>query len=716
MNQNQAEISVNHIIPVKPGMGLHDDGMQYLHAAAHKLAADGPIYEGDVSGWDWSVQEFDFEFDLQRRIHLNHSEGTVFARILRAHFYCMQRKVMLLSDGTLIQQMIPGIIPSGWYNTSSTNSNIRCYNHYVLSLEQGTVPRIIANGDDSVEGEIANPIERYEGLGKTLKMFNMVGPDDFEFCSNKFGPSGFAVPTNVDKHLVTFLNVRPINALDCEERLTVLRYDLRHHPDLDKLIDLVYQSGWMTSYIKLQVCIGTTSESDQNSKRVLNKMPRDCTDPPCFSSSGALLLNSPTLSLWNPIRMTKKSKQTNKQNLANMKRLTLEVIKDQSKLRNKKAQLTGNALTVGGTYAEKYLGPGHVSSIAKYLGAGIGSIFGSGNYAVTGPKPKYNILSGQVPRFSTSKATNIVSHREYLGEITGTTAFTNTVYPINPGMSQTFPWLSQIAASYQQYKFHGLIFEFRPLITDFVTSGAPGVICLTTNYDANKPSFVTRQEAENAEFATSTKPTMGLGHFIELDPKEVQNNLYNVRTGVPAAGTDLRFYDYGNTQFITQNNPNQVLGELWVSYVVEFFKPTLSSSNDIVLAEGLKTSRSLCNSSSPFGSVQVNRSGLLSFTATTSTITVTNASIGTKYQWLATWNAATSVIITSFVNGGITGLTLFNSGASTNTNNGSGTISQTICVVGVATSTTITFQITASTIVGTCTSDVILSVLDDTIV
>jgi len=369
-----------------------------------------------------------------------------------------------------------------------------------------------------------------------------------------------------------------------------------------------------------------------------------------------------------------------------------------------------------GRAAGGLIGYPQLSGVGKWLGSGIGSIFGSGDYTMTGPRPSYNVLAGQTPQFSKTHSTNIVSHREFLGEISGTSAFTNTSYPLNPGLSQTFPWLSTIAAAYQQYKFHGLVFEFRPLITDFVTSGAPGVVVLTTNYDSNRPGYISRQEAENAEFATSTKPTIGLMHLIECEPKEVQNNLYNIRSGNPSIGNDLRFYDYGKTQMITQNNPTQVLGELWVSYVVEFFKPTLPSANDVVLAEGYKTSRTLCNSSSPFGSSSTLTGGLLTGTATTSTISVTTATIGTKYQWLVTWTAATSVVISAFSNAGITGLTLFNNGSSTNANSGSGTTTQTICVTGVATATTITFQVTSSTIVGTCNVDVILSVLDDTIV
>lgn len=219
----------------------------------------------------------------------------------------------------------------------------------------------------------------------------------------------------------------------------------------------------------------------------------------------------------------------------------------------------------------------YAKGIGKWLGSGIGQIFGSGDYQMVGAEPSYNLLTNgnQIPKFSTTRQTNIVSHREYLGDITGTAAFTNRTYPINPGSSITFPWLSTIAQNYQQYKIHGLIFEFRPLITDFVTSGAPGVVVMATNYNADEPAYTTKQEMENSEYAVSVKPTCNLMHGVECATNQtVLNELY-VRPAGLASNLDLKFTDLGNFQFASQGNPVQLLGELWCSYTIEFFKPIL---------------------------------------------------------------------------------------------------------------------------------------------
>jgi len=235
-------------------------------------------------------------------------------------------------------------------------------------------------------------------------------------------------------------------------------------------------------------------------------------------------------------------------------------------------------MEAGGAYLGKQYGgflPFNLGeSIGKFLGAGVGAITGSGDYTLNGAKPKYNVLSGSVPQFASAEATNIVCHREYIQDFSGTTAFTNAQFPLNPGMAQTFPWLSTVAENYQQYRFHGVVFEFRPATTDYANSGVPGYIIMASNYNADSPTYATKQQMENSEFAESCKPTLKLMHMIECDPKQTINPIKNVRTGAIPTGQDQRLYDLATFQFATQGNSSSVvLGELWITYCVEFFKP-----------------------------------------------------------------------------------------------------------------------------------------------
>jgi hypothetical protein len=292
-----------------------------------------------------------------------------------------------------------------------------------------------------------------------------------------------------------------------------------------------------------------------------------------------------------------------------------------------------------------------LKGVGKWLGSGIGSILGSGDYQVMGAHPNYNLLTSdaQIPKFSAGRQTNIVCHREYLQDISGTAAFTLQQFPINPGIGKTFPWLSSLAQNYQEYRIHGMIVEFRSLITDFVTGGAPGTVVIATNYNADAPLFSSKQEMENSEYAVATKPTLNLIHGIECAGNQTVLPEKYVRTGNVPAGQDLRLYDLGNIQVATQGNPTQLLGELWVSYCVEFFKPILpvTTGGDVA---GLDYLGRAVGPSAPFGLVPGppatgNLSFRLAITVPTSTF-FWSAQPGNIYLVIITWTSTTSVAMT----------------------------------------------------------------------
>lgn len=56
-----------------------------------------------------------------------------------------------------------------------------------------------------------------------------------------------------------------------------------------------------------------------------------------------------------------------------------------------------------------------------------------------------------------------ITHREYITDVKGSTTFSPIDYGINPGLGQTFDYLSNIADSYQYYKIDKLSFEYEPL-------------------------------------------------------------------------------------------------------------------------------------------------------------------------------------------------------------------------------------------------------------
>ncbi len=378
--------------------------------------------------------------------------------------------------------------------------------------------------------------------------------------------------------------------------------------------------------------------------------------------------------------------------------------------------IVGNA--VGSMFGNAKIGKG----IGRFLGSGIGSIFGSGDYSLVGPQPKYNVLtnSTQIPKFDTTKQTNIVCHREYLSDINGTAGFNNTAYPLNPGIATTFPWLATVAQNYQEYVFHGVVFEFRPLITDFVTGGAPGVVIMATNYNADAPVYTSKQQMENSEYAVSVKPTNALMHGVECAINQTILPQRYVRTGNVPVGQDLRLYDYGNFQFATQANPIQDLGELWVTYCVEFHKPILpiDVGGDVNSAHVFRTSVS---TGSPFGLIQVVNNGSLAVTVSGTAITFLAQP---QQQYLV--NFSYTALGGGNINSGpvpvLTGLALrpyYQGSGSTSIQAGAGTTTLVydaivVCTLlnpGLVTITSTGFNTTAS-----ATVDLVITELDDTII
>lgn len=159
-----------------------------------------------------------------------------------------------------------------------------------------------------------------------------------------------------------------------------------------------------------------------------------------------------------------------------------------------------------------------------------------------------------------------------------------TEYPLNPGLPQTFPWLSQMADAYEEYRIKGMIFEYKSTSGEYVTtaagvsSGALGAVVMATNYNAAiQPAFLDKKSMENYEHAQSSPPTRSMIHAIESKGSATVLKTMYLRTGPAPEGTDIRLYDLGNfclaTQGMMSEVDNATIGELWCAYEVEFFKP-----------------------------------------------------------------------------------------------------------------------------------------------
>lgn len=181
-----------------------------------------------------------------------------------------------------------------------------------------------------------------------------------------------------------------------------------------------------------------------------------------------------------------------------------------------------------------------------------------------------------IPSFRQSGGGVEICHREFIIDITGSTAFNLLNYFINPGLSNIFPWLSAVAENFEEYEMKGLVFEFRPTSGSAVssTSSALGTVILATDYNVLSPNFINKQQMESYEFSTSVVPFNAAMHPVECAPNaNPLRNLY-IRSTAIQTDADARMYDLGNFQIATVGmQSSYVVGELWVTYHVLLKKP-----------------------------------------------------------------------------------------------------------------------------------------------
>lgn len=222
---------------------------------------------------------------------------------------------------------------------------------------------------------------------------------------------------------------------------------------------------------------------------------------------------------------------------------------------------------------------GLLGEAGGWLGDKVGTLLGLGAYEVR--KNSFVLPEGlDPPSMHTRSGDTIIAHREYITDIlTSSTpgAFNVQSFKINPGVSSTFPWLSEIASSYEEYEMLGCVFEFKSTSSDALnsTNTALGYVLQGTNYNAAAPNFLNKLAMLNTQYSTDCKPSQSCLHPIECDPHYNPMMSQYVRAGAVPAGEDPKTYDLGNYQIATggMQAASVVIGELWVTYQIALRKP-----------------------------------------------------------------------------------------------------------------------------------------------
>jgi len=252
---------------------------------------------------------------------------------------------------------------------------------------------------------------------------------------------------------------------------------------------------------------------------------------------------------------------------------------------------------------------GTFSSVGGALGGAPGRMIGSGLSALTGfgkynqrlytgegaydgddesgphnndrMRLQSNVLTQDVPIVSNPQGDDggvCIRHREYLRDVVSTGGGFNmaAAISINPGNPACFPWLSAVAGQFCQYKIKGMMFEFVSTSGALSTTRALGEIVMAVNYNAVEPAFVNKQQMLNEVFSVSKVPSENALCPIECDARQTPIEHMYVRGAAVPGNEDPRFYDFGKFYIATQGQSAPVaLGELWVTYQIELYKPQL---------------------------------------------------------------------------------------------------------------------------------------------
>jgi hypothetical protein len=299
------------------------------------------------------------------------------------------------------------------------------------------------------------------------------------------------------------------------------------------------------------------------------------------------------------------------------------------------------------------------------LGDLLSQLAGRGDYTM-GPEPTVNALingnhMSKFAQFSNNGMGTTIMHREYVQDVfTGSSAgaFNLQAWNINPGLFSFSPYMANIAQNYEEYRIKGLVVECISTTSEFATAGAMGSWMVSMEYNASNPLFTSKTQLENSGFAVSDRFDRSLMFGVEC-ASNVQNSYY-VRSGassLPSTTTDLGILQIAtqpSASFPTSSN----VGEVWISFIIEFYRPRISPSRFGYFHTSWTNSQSAASLNSTF--LGTNNSTVVygSMTGTkvisSSQIQFTQADIGDIYavQYMVGSNPAelnNAISITTYV-------------------------------------------------------------------
>lgn len=301
------------------------------------------------------------------------------------------------------------------------------------------------------------------------------------------------------------------------------------------------------------------------------------------------------------------------------------------------------------------------NSFGSSLGAKISKLIGSGDYISNDGTRSNSLMKGggdPYASFDSSKKGVRITHREFLQDVISPgTTFNIESYPINPGLPFSFPYLANIALNFEEYRVNGLVYEFISTATPYSTVSNMGSVIVTCEYNTANNDYTSKTQMENSDFAVSGAPYRNLVYGVECE-KNWSNNLF-VRSGASTLNGPLT--DLGTFFIATNAVQAGTIGELWVSYDIEFSRPRASPARFGIyhaISQGTAVTIPIIGTAAGI-STKVQTGIFTSAVASTfNTISFPDAIIGDIYCVQVMVNAGTTIVTNVIPS--YTGFALFN--------------------------------------------------------
>jgi hypothetical protein len=211
---------------------------------------------------------------------------------------------------------------------------------------------------------------------------------------------------------------------------------------------------------------------------------------------------------------------------------------------------------------------------------GVNRRLGSRRYKVMGdPRRDKNLkvhrftapLSRGATITTTPMGTIRIRNKEYVATVLGSTATAIATFIGQPGNSTTHPWLSPMAAMFEEYRYNNVFFEY------IGTCGATatGTIVGYYEYDVNDDpqTSVATFAANDGAIETNVWNQRQRWHMKKSDLWLTGKNKFFTRVDGQVV-TNLQNYDSFNFSILTTGQASAAqVGHLWINYDIEFKAP-----------------------------------------------------------------------------------------------------------------------------------------------